>query len=354
MPPLPRLDPPKKKYPRSTGYGRNPTGAALVKKQDIKRVAARLFAERGVAAVGLASVGMVAQLPNRGVSYYYRNREDLLGDILIDHVLCLTQRVGAAHDATEAASPVARLHALVLAFHETVLAARDAHRAMLFNIGLLPPRWQSAVLGRYRLLLDTFVEPVLAAVPDLPLEHARAALLPLLERLLSGPVFWVEPVPTPPIDADALGRHARLLTQLLLSAARAIATDPPVVTEHAAEEDPTWLAPLRPDAAPNATWNNFSAARTDAALDAAPQPTGAKDAAATQARLGAGLAAFERVSAREALHRWYEVLPVAASGVTFVITSRGYPLAQLGPLTREAAGSGAGAASPVLAGPARS
>ena len=80
MPPLPRLDPPKKKYTRSTGYSRTPTGAALVKKQVIKRVAARLFAERGVAAVGLASVGMVAQLPNRGVNYYYRNREDLVGD----------------------------------------------------------------------------------------------------------------------------------------------------------------------------------------------------------------------------------------------------------------------------------
>ena len=77
--PLARLDPPKK-YKRSTSYGPNQTGAALVKKQAIKRVAARLFAERGVAAVGLSSVGMVAQLPSRGVSYYYRNCKDLLGD----------------------------------------------------------------------------------------------------------------------------------------------------------------------------------------------------------------------------------------------------------------------------------
>jgi len=180
MPPLPRLDPPKK-YQRGNAYGPNPTSAALVKKQAIRQVAARLFAERGVAAVGLASVGMVAQLPNRGVSYYYRNREDLLGDILVDHVLRLTELVCAAYDATEAA------------------------------------------------------------------------------------------------------------------------------------------------------------ARADAVVEAAQPPGGAKDSAATRARWTAGLERFERISAREALHRWYEVLPIAAAGVTFVITSREYPLAQLGPLTRAAA-----------------
>src|SRR5262249_58711387 len=109
--------------------------------------------------------------------------------------------------------------------------------------------------------------------------------------------------PARPIDPAALARHARLLPELLLGAARAIAADPPVLAENAAEEEPAWLAPLRPEAAPHATWSNFSVARADVAADAAPQPTGAKDAAATQARLGAGLAAFERVSAREALHR---------------------------------------------------
>ena len=237
------------------------------KKQAIKRVAARLFAGRGVAAVGLASIGMVAQLPNRGVSYYYRHREDLLGDILVDHVLWLTQLVGAAYDETETAEPIARLNALVLVSHETVLRGRDAHRAMLFNLALLPPHWQSAVLGRYRLLLDTCVEPIVLAVPSLTREHATATLLPVLERLLSGPVFWVEPVPAPARDPEDLKRHAAMLTQMLLTAAREIAANPPTLGEPAPEtERPAWLSPLRPDAAPLATWNNFSTARADTAV----------------------------------------------------------------------------------------
>ena len=93
------------------------------------------------------------------------------------------------------------------------------------------------------------------------------------------------------------------------------------------------LGAAPPRAAPHATWSKFSAARADAALDATPQPTGAMDSAATQVRLGAGLAAFERFQ-HVRRYRWYEVLPVAASGVTFVLAQ--LPLVHLGPLTREA------------------
>ena len=267
------------------------------------------------------------------MNYYYRNREDLLGDILVDHVISLAQLVCAAYDETEGAEPLTRLDAMMLAFHDAVLRGRDAHRAMLFNLGLLPPAWQSAVLGRYRLLLDTFVEPLVQMVPALPRPHATAVLLPLLERLLSGPAFWVEPIAAPPADPQDLGRHARVLAQMVLTAAREIAADPGALTEVPPSERPAWLSPLVADAAPHATWCNFSASRADAAVEA---PAGALDAAGRHARLGVGLEACERISAREALRRWYEVLPIAASGVTFVITSREYPLAQLGPVARAA------------------
>jgi hypothetical protein len=164
----------------------------------------------------------------------------------------------------------------VLAFHETVLGARDAHRAMLFNVALLAPQLQSAVLGRYRLLLGSFVEPVARAVPALTEAHACAVLLPVLERLLSSPVFWAEPVPAPVSNADELRRHARMVTQMALTAAREIAADPPSLEAAAVpSEQPAWLAPLRADGAPHATWNDFTAARGDTAVDAV-QPPGCR------------------------------------------------------------------------------
>ena len=89
----------------------------------IKRVAARLFAERGLAAVGLTQVSHAMNLPSGSVKYDFRNRDDMLADILADHEVALSQRVGAAYDATANAGPVARLAALVEAFYRSVLAA---------------------------------------------------------------------------------------------------------------------------------------------------------------------------------------------------------------------------------------
>ena len=71
--------------------------------------------------------------PSGSVKYYFRNRDDVLADILADHEVALSQRVGAAYDATANAGPVARLAALVEAFYRSVLAASDAHRALLFS-----------------------------------------------------------------------------------------------------------------------------------------------------------------------------------------------------------------------------
>ena len=130
----------------------------VAKRQRIKRVAARLFAERGLAAVGLTQVSHAMNLPSGSVKYYFRNRDDMLADILADHEVALSQRVGAAYDATANAGPVARLAALVEAFYRSVLAASDAHRALLFSTPLLPAEPQAWVRARYRALLDSFAE----------------------------------------------------------------------------------------------------------------------------------------------------------------------------------------------------
>jgi len=50
--------------------------------------------------------------------------------------------------------------------------------------------------------------------------------------------------------------------------------------------------------------------------------------------------------AKGELYRGYRSLPIAASGVTFVITSRDYPLAQLGPLPSGIVSPASGCDSP--------
>lgn len=322
-----------KPKPRDRGSrDRNPTTAAIIKKRRIKEVAVRMFAERGVAAVGLSSIGMCADLPNRGVNYYYRNREDLLTDILVEHVITLTRRIGAAHDATADASPATRLEAMVLAFHTAVLAAPDAHRAMLFNTALLPPKWQVSVRGRYRYMLEVFVETLVEAVPALAPRDAGGVLLPALERLLGGSVFWFDPAAAP-VSADVAARTARMVTGMALGAAHQLVADPAADTGEAeAYRGPDeWLAPLRPEFSPRTAWANYSAARNDVGAGEAAVRDTALDAAARTARQAAAFGEAERLPARQALRRWYEILPEAAAGREFLITCRDWPVARLGP-----------------------
>ena len=47
----------------------NPSPGVVAKRQRIKRVAARLFAERGLAAVGLTQVSHAMNLPSGSVKY---------------------------------------------------------------------------------------------------------------------------------------------------------------------------------------------------------------------------------------------------------------------------------------------
>ena len=196
----------------------NPSPGVVAKRQRIKRVAARLFAERGLAAVGLTQVSHAMSLPSGSVKDDFRNRDEVLADILADHEVALSQRIGAAYDATATAGPVARLAALVEAL-SVVLAAADAHRALLFSTPLLPAEPQAWVRARYRALLDSFAE-TLGSAPEAPAGAVADILVPTLERLLSGVVLW-----NVPGEHDADPHYPRMVTAMMVAATRTITAE---------------------------------------------------------------------------------------------------------------------------------
>ena len=205
---------------RTSSQYYNPSPGVVAKRQRIKRVAARLFAERGLAAVGLTQVSHAMNLPSGSVKYDFRNRDDVLADILADHEVALSQRVGAAYDATAKAGPVARLAALVEAFYRSVLAAADAHRALLFSTALLPAEPQAWVRARYRALLDSFAETLAELAPEVPAGAVADILVPTLERLLSGVVLW-----NVPGEHDADPHYPRMVTAMMVAATRTITAE---------------------------------------------------------------------------------------------------------------------------------
>jgi AcrR family transcriptional regulator len=293
----------------------NPSPGVVAKRQRIKRVAARLFAERGLAAVGLTQVSHAMNLPSGSVKYYFRNRDDVLADILADHEVALSQRVGAAYDATATAGPVARLAALVEAFYRSVLAAADAHRALLFSTALLPAEPQAWVRARYRALLDSFAETLAELAPEVPAGAVADILVPTLERLLSGVVLW-----NVPGEHDADPHYPRMVTAMMVAATRTITEE--ALAERAKRPGPGWLAELAPAGVPAKSGRSFVARATESSAVRTERPEAVE--------------APRWIANKDARKTFGELLAAAGAGARFVITCHGWPVAHLGPAPSEA------------------
>jgi AcrR family transcriptional regulator len=294
----------------------NPSPGVVAKRQRIKRVAARLFAERGLAAVGLTQVSHAMNLPSGSVKYYFRNRDDVLADILADHEVALIQRVGAAYDATVNASPVERLAALVEAFYRSVLAASDAHRALLFSTPLLPAEPQAWVRARYRALLDSFAETLGELAPDVPAGAVTDILVPTLERLLSGVVLW-----NVPGEHDVDPHYPRMVTAMMVVATRSITAE--ALAERPQRSGPGWLAELAPAGMPAKSGYSYIARATESSAVRTERPEAAE--------------APRWIAHKDARKNFGELLAAAGAGAAFVITCHGWPVAQIGPAPGEAA-----------------
>ena len=293
----------------------NPSPGVVAKKHRMKQVAARLFAERGLAAVGLNQVSQAANLPPGTAKYYYRNRDDMLTEILYDHVVVLTERVGAAHDATADVDAATRLTALVRAFHEGVQAAADAHRALLYSVTLLPAEAQRSVKGRYGALLEIFVETLRQVAPRVAPELVPTRLLPVLERLLSGVVFWGC------ADADAVDpQYPGMVTTLVMAAAYELTTRGRTVDEGTGRTSgfgAGLLAGLSRAVEPGKSGRSLVGRCDESSIRRSRRPAGAAEP--------------NWLPLKEAKRDFDAVLCAAAAGKEFVIASHGWPVARLGP-----------------------
>ncbi|MEH3047007.1 TetR/AcrR family transcriptional regulator [Sphingomonas adhaesiva] len=95
-------------------------------RHELKRAARRLFAERGIAAVGMREVVEAAGQRNAAaVHYYFGSKDDLLRELLIDGADQIDARRGALIDAAEAKGAAMTLRDLVAA---TILPGLELSR----------------------------------------------------------------------------------------------------------------------------------------------------------------------------------------------------------------------------------
>ncbi len=112
----------------------------------IRRTAAEMFAARGLDGASLADIGTALGKAPTFCSHYYRNRDELMYDILHDHVAALDTALDAADplpafgepDLQLAVLPLARLDALARTLLDVLAERAPAQRVLISALHTLP------------------------------------------------------------------------------------------------------------------------------------------------------------------------------------------------------------------------
>jgi AcrR family transcriptional regulator len=202
-----------------------PDHGTELKRQTIRRTAARIAAEQGIWKLSVRAVATAMTLCSPTVAYYYPNREDLIADIVTEHVANLSDRVSEAMAGAVSLGPAGELEAFATAFLRVALDENNEHRLLIRGGDVLPARDLNSVGTRWRVLTEIVSGRILAHVPSLAGRPGVAEILArTLLDALSGAALWFTAE-----GALRVEDHAALIVEMTLAGAARAATGAEVI-----------------------------------------------------------------------------------------------------------------------------
>jgi AcrR family transcriptional regulator len=185
------------------------------RREELKTIAAQLFAARSFAAVTMDDIGAAAGVSGPALYHHFASKEALLGEMLVsisEHLLAQAEAITAPRGATDA------LAALVAAHVEFALDRRDLITVQYRDLVYAGPHDQEAVRRLQSRYVDLWVQQLDRLGPGHDHARARATVHAVLGMLNSTP------------HSARLERHAMatLLVELALAALAASCADPEV------------------------------------------------------------------------------------------------------------------------------
>jgi AcrR family transcriptional regulator len=145
--------------PAMTDY--QPHRTTVEKRRRIRELAAMLFAEKGLHGMSMNALGRAARIPPASMIYHYGKREELLAEIVAEHLHSLNLSICAAADATAGQPAAARLHAMLKAALDDAANRHHAHMLSARGLCALARADQDDMRARIAVMIDTLAEPLL-------------------------------------------------------------------------------------------------------------------------------------------------------------------------------------------------
>jgi AcrR family transcriptional regulator len=148
------------------------TRRGRARRAQLLNATARLVADRGFHAVGIADIGAAAGVSGAAIYRHFATKTDLLVALLDQVVDELLERSDTAIGSTD--DPTVALYALVAAHLSFALRDRAIIAVYDQRIHDLPPDDRRRIRRAQRIYVERWTVVLRAARPELPDEHARA------------------------------------------------------------------------------------------------------------------------------------------------------------------------------------
>lgn len=202
------------------------------KRLGILSQSATLFAQHGFTGTSITMIAEACGVSKALMYHYYKSKDDVLFDLLADHLNHLIAKVDAAAAASDDKE---RLFAISSALLEAYRGADAEHQVQISSLKLLPQAQQSVLKELERKLVVVFSDAIAAALPAVANKHDVLKPLTMsLFGMLNWHYLWFR-------DGKGMTReaYARMAAGLVLAGAEdAIASIAAMTDASAAKRPP--------------------------------------------------------------------------------------------------------------------
>lgn len=189
------------------------------KRRAILDRSAELFAEHGYDRASMSKIAEACGVSKANLYHYYRDKEELLFDVIRFHLEELLEVVEAADNPD--LSPAARLKELVAALLEAYRDADAQHNVQINGLRLLPSDRQTELKAVERELVRIFSDAVAGVAPQLKGTKLLKPVTMSLFGMINWHYLWFK-------DTGDVTRadYAELVAQLIVDGTRNLHAEP--------------------------------------------------------------------------------------------------------------------------------